>query len=200
MSDNPTPLATRAAIDAELDVADYVAGRMDPASQANFEQRLAQEPELAAAVAEERDFHAALTPGARTGVPAAAAFDRLRDSLEPPASRRPAPFLAAAAVAMLAVSIIVLRPTEPAPVFEGLSDPSTQITQAGDYRIVFAPDTDDAARSIIAETLGFELVSGPGPGGAFVVRPANGFQPTALSAWRAHPGIVLAEPIASSPR
>lgn len=199
MSDNLTPLATRADIDAELDVADYVAGRMDPALQANFEQRLAQEPELAAAVADERDLHAALTSGARTGVPEAAAFGRLRDALEPPASRRQAPFLAAAAVAMLAVSILVLRPTEPAPVFEGLSDPSTQITQAGDYRIVFAPDTDAATRSNIAESLGFEIVSGPGPGGAFVVRPDNGVQPTALNAWRVHPDIVLAEPIASSP-
>lgn len=196
MSDNLTTLATRADIDAELDVADYVAGRMDPASHANFEQRLAQEPELAAAVAEERELHAALTPASPAGIPSAAAFDRLRDSLDPPAPRRQAPFLAAAAVAVLAVSVLVLRPTEPAPVFEGLSDPTTQVTQAGDYRIVFASGVDAATRSRIAEQLGFVLVSGPGPGSAFVVRPAEGAQPAVYRDWRQHPDIVLVEPIA----
>lgn len=199
MSDNLTPLATRADIDAELDVADYVAGRMDPAARADFERRLSQEPELAAAVAEERDLHAALTPASPAGVPAAAAFDRLRESLEPTARRKQTPFLAAAVVAMMAVSILVLRPTEPVPVFEGLSDPSTQITQAGDYRIVFAPGVDAAARTAIAESFDFELVSGPGPGGAFVARPAKGALPAVYRDWRQHPDIVLVEPIASGP-
>ncbi|MEO1596369.1 MAG: hypothetical protein AAFS02_14095 [Pseudomonadota bacterium] len=199
MSEEITPLATRADIDADLAVADYVAGRMAPANRADFERRLAQEPELAAAVAEERDLHAALTPAPHAGVPAAAAFERLRDTLEPPQSRRQAPFLAAAVVAVLAVSVLVLRPTEPKPVFEGLSDPTTQTTEAGDVRIVFAPGTDAATRSRIAETLGFELVSGPGPGGAFVVRPVDRVAPAELRDWRQHADIVLAEPIISRP-
>ena len=203
MSNEITELTTRAEIDTELDVVDYVAGDMTGDARAAFERRIAEDAALAQQVAEERALRAAMQPVAGEGVPNAAAFERLSNQLAPTASeRRPLRFAAVAAsvtVALVLVSVWRLQP-DTAPVFETLSsDPVAPVTGDPLVRIVFAAGADGAARERIAGALGFEIVSGPEPAGTWVVRATGEAGAPALEDWRAHPEIEFAERIRYAP-
>lgn len=203
MSNDITELTTRAEIDAALDVVDYVAGDMTADARAAFERRMAADAGLEQQVAEERALRAAMQPVAGEGIPDGAAFERLSTQLAPtPEARRPLRFAAVAAsvaIALVLASVWRLQP-DTAPVFETLSsDPAAPVAGEKLVRIVFAPGADGATRERVARALGFEIVSGPDPADAFVVRANAEAGAPALDDWRAHPEIEFAERIRYAP-
>ncbi len=203
MSNEITELTTRADIDAALDVVDYVAGDMSADARAAFEQRMAADTELANQVAEERELRAAMRPVPGEGVPDGAAFERLSTQLAPmPSERRPFQFAAVAASVALALVLVSMWRLQPdtAPVFETLSsDPAAPVTGETLVRVVFSPGADGATRARLADTLGFEIVSGPEPAATYVVRPTGEAAAPPLDDWRAQPEIEFAERIRYAP-
>ncbi len=198
MTDKPAQLHTAAEIDSELDVMDYVAGRMDVERQTDFEARLATDPELASRVAGERRFSQDVVHAVPSEVPPASAFERIRPEVE--ARRRMPRWLPAAAAAGL-VGVVLLFAVPPGddPVFEGLSNnPAQPVSSDNHYRIIFSEQSNDAERAAVAERFGFEIVSGPGAGGSYVVETNDAVSRDQLLEWRSDDVIELAEPIVYS--
>ncbi|MEL6302252.1 MAG: hypothetical protein AAFV47_08965 [Pseudomonadota bacterium] len=189
-------------IDEELRVVDYVAGRMRAEERQHFEEQMQSSPAMAAAVAHERSLRDALTEGKDAGVPPAAGFERLRDQLAPPMRQRSDFRLAAgiAAVAGLTVSLALLIEPEPPSSYEGLSSelvsPSDHST---DIRLMFSHNADDTIRQEVSDRLGFDIVSGPGPGGSYVVRPRSDEINADPSSWIKDPDVRFAERIVYQP-
>ncbi len=202
MSNSVSQLHSRDEIDSELELVDYVAGRLGEVESAAFEERLASDEALAARVEEERELRAALASRDTRDMPGVDAFERIAGKLrdEPQREARwQLPAIAAGIVAVIAVGFLMQEPIEDAPgrgEFETLSDDGAQPVEAGNRaRIVFAVGTDADARAAVAQAFGFDIVSGPGPGGAFVVEAEHVLERHELVKWREDPRIELAEPL-----
>ena len=191
---------TRSEIDSELELVDYAAGRLSDEQRAAFEQRLETDPELAARLEEERALRNSLSTADANDVPPAAAFEAIAGKLrDEPRRRSPLPAIAAGIIAVIAVAFLMQGPFDPTAGrddFETLSSDGAQAVEAGSrVRVVFAEGIDAAGRESAADALGFEIVSGPGPGGAFVVQTADPASREQLLQWRTDSRIELAEPI-----
>ncbi len=194
MNSNVSRLPDTGELDDELTLVDYVAGHMTVDAAAEFEARLAREPELAEKVAEERALRAAVQDALPAEPVAAEAFESLRAELEP---RRPGRLafggIAAGFVAAIALAFVIQQPDAD---FETLSDDGAMPVQAtSSVRVVFAADSDETARRQVAERFGFTIVSGPGAGNAYLVDTGRAVSRDALIEWRADPRIDLAEPV-----
>ncbi len=202
MSNNIEQLVTNREIEEELKIVDYVAGRMPLEQRRQFEEQIVADPALAASVAHERSLRNDLSDSGGAGVPPASAFDKVRDQLAPP-TKQPSQFRMAASVAAvlgLAVSLVLVMEREPAPTYEGLSSESVSLSdRSTDIRLMFAPAADDALRQRVSERLGFDIVSGPGPGGSYVVRPRSGAAVGDLDQWVSDPDVRFAERIVYQP-
>ncbi len=198
MTDKPSQLQTAAEIESELEVVDFVAGRMDAETRADFEARMEAEPGLAARVDEERRLSSDIAAAIPPETPPAAAFEKIRPSV---AARRQMPrwLPAAAAAGVVGIALLLAVPQQPGDDFRTLSsDPERTAPADNRYRIVFSRQSTDAERAAVAERLGFEIVSGPGPGGSFEVEAADTVSRDRLDEWRADDVIELAEPIVYS--
>ncbi len=106
---------------------------------------------------------------------------------------------AIAAVLVAAASVVVFmeRPGGPPPEsFETLSgDEVIPVTESNRVRLVFADGVTEADRLELGDELGFEVVSGPGPGGAWLVASDSVVNREELDDWRSDSRIVLAEPV-----
>lgn len=206
MNDKVSQLITRDEIDEDLLVVDYVAGRLDGKARADFEARLRADEELAARVAEEREFRSAVTGAASEALPDAAAFDRLRGELGDEPVKRASPWrrgaIAAVLVAAAAVVVFMDAPQQPVDTeFGTLSSGDTvPVAESRQVRVVFAASVNDDARLEVAGELGFTIVDGPGPAGAYVVESERAMTRDELLAWREDPRIDLAEPIRYRPQ
>ena len=198
MTDKPTQLHTAADIESELEVVDFVAGRMDGQARADFEARIEADPELAARVADERRLSGDIVDAVPGEAPPAAAFERIRPQVE---SRRAAPrwLPAAAAAGIVGIALLFAVPDGREQGFETLSgDPAELATSDIRVRIVFSEDSTDAERAAVGERLGFEIVSGPGAGGSWIVETEEAMSRDQLAEWRTDDVIELAEPIVYS--
>ena len=200
MSDNISQLHSRDEIDSELEVVDYAAGRLGAEQARVFEARLAKDPELAARLEDELALRASLERLESAGVPSASAFEAIAGELDE-GRRRPSwlPAVAAGIVAVIAVAFLMQGPSESTverDVFETLSNDGAQTIDAGNrVRIVFAESVDASGRDAAARALGFEIVSGPGAGGAFVVETSGAVSRDQLLEWRQDARVELAEPV-----
>ena len=206
MTDKLSQLITRDEIDEDLLIVDYVAGRLADDAKADFEARLRDDEELRTRVAEEREFRSAVVGSEAEAVPDAAAFDKLRGELgnEPP--KRASPWrrgaIAAVLVAAAAVVVFMDAPQQPAdPGFGTLSsDGTAPVDESRQIRVVFAESVGDDGRLDVAGELGFTIVGGPGPAGAYVVESERVMTRDELLVWRDDPRIDLAEPIRYGPQ
>ncbi len=198
MTDKPSQLHTAAEIELELEVVDFVAGRMDADARAVFEARMEANPGLAARVDEERRLSNDVVAAIPAETPPAAAFEKIRPSVE---TRRGMPrwLPAAAAAGIVGVALLFAVPEDTGKVYETLSDdPGQTVSAVNRYRIVFSEQSTEAERAAVADRLGFEIVSGPGAGGSFEVETADGVDREQLAEWRSDDVIELAEPIVYS--
>ncbi len=188
-------------VETELKVVDFVAGRLSDSDRMEFEGQVADDPALAALVAEERELKQDLIGAVPTDAPSADSFDRIAAMLDEPAPRSAhAPVSTfwsgalAAGVLALAMTVVLMQPApEPRADFYTLSSEETARSAPNQVRIVFAPDVTAAQRSAVAERLGFEFTAGPGPGGSYVVATPERVSAAQLVQWRSYPEIVLAE-------
>ena len=200
MSNNVSQMHSRDEIDSELELVDYAAGRLGDEQRTAFEQRLKADPEWAERLEEERALREALQTADSTDIPPAAAFEGIAGKLHDERRRSLRwPAIAAGLVAVIAVAFLMQGPldsTDGRDGFETLSNDGAQPV-ASDHRarIVFAADTDAAGRAAAAAELGFAIVSGPGPGGAFVVETEKPASRDQLLEWRQDSRIELAEPV-----
>ena len=196
MNSNVHELPSRDEIEAELESVDYVAGRLDDDARAAFEARLRRDASLVARVAEEREFVVTLSAAADGEGPPAQAFDALArelDKQERSSTRGPIA-LAAAIVATIAVLLFSSTPVPEPRLFETLESGAVQrIEDSRRYRIVFANESS-ALRDAVAAEFGFRIVSGPGPGGAYIVETHDGMTRSELEELRNDDRIHLAEP------
>ena len=204
MTDKPVQLHTAAEIDMELEVVDFVAGRMDADSSAEFEARMEADPELAARVAEERALNQDIVDSVPGEVPPAAAFESIRPEVE---AQRRAPVWLPAAIAAGVIAVALLfaipgidgPPVGEEPLFETLSgDPAQAVPSDTRVRVVFSEGSTETERAAAGERLGFEIVSGPGAGGSWMVESEVVVDREQLIEWRADDVIELAEPIVYS--
>ena len=198
MNDKAARLHTAAEIESELEVVDFVAGRMDAETRASFEERMDADPALRARVDEERRFSGDFVAAVPGESPPAAAFERIRPTVE---ARRGMPrwLPAAAAAGIVGVALLFAIPEDIGPEFQTLSsDPGQTLSTENRDRIVFGEHTTEAERAALADRLGFEIVSGPGAAGSFEVETAETVGRDRLAEWRSEDGIELAEPIVYS--
>ncbi|MDJ0917910.1 MAG: hypothetical protein QNJ05_09110 [Woeseiaceae bacterium] len=200
MSDNISQMHSREEIDGELEIVDYAAGRLGDEQARAFEARLASDPELAAMLGEERALRGSLEMLETGDMPPARAFEAIAGKLDDGPKRSLwLPAIAAGIVAVIAVAFLMQGPNESAlerDVFETLSnDGATAVEVDNRYRIVFAESVDASAREATARALGFDIVSGPGAGGAFVVESSSLVSQERLREWRQDARIELAEPV-----
>ena len=185
---------TRAEIDTELAIVDYVAGRLTGSERSAFEKRLASDPDLAARVEEERELSVVLRGTRDHGIPPAEAFEKIRPELT--ATRLTAGWFAAVAASLVAVVVVLVFMQPPEPAFETLSsDQAQRVDTSNRFRVVFSAASDETDRASAAEEFAFDIVSGPGPGGAFVVKTEKELSREQLFEWRDDPRIDLAEPV-----
>lgn len=198
MTDKPAQLHTAAEIDLELEVVDFVAGRMDAESQADFEARMESDPELASRVADERRFSEDIVQAVPSEAPPATAFERIRPEVES-RSRMPRWLPAAAAAGLVGVALLFMVPPGDDTGFRVLEDgPEQAVSIENRYRIVFSEGSTDSERAAVAERLGFGIISGPGAGGSYVVETIDAVSRDQLVEWRSEDAIELAEPIVYS--
>ncbi|MDJ0748985.1 MAG: hypothetical protein QNJ11_05850 [Woeseiaceae bacterium] len=200
MNSDVSRIHTREEIDSELKIVDYVAGRLDHQQAAAFEDQLEADPGLAALVEEERALRGMLTMVETGEVPAASAFEGVAAQLNGERRRwSPMPAIAAGIVAVVAVAFLMQVPDDSKPGrdgFETLSSDGAQAVDSGNrVRVVFAEGVDAARREAAAASFGFRIVSGPGPGGTFVVETAETIGREQLLKWREDARIELAEPV-----
>ncbi len=200
MSSNVSQMHSRDEIDSELELVDYAADRLGGEQRAAFEQRLATDPELAARLDEELAFRNALDTADSTDMPSAAAFEEITGKLHDERRRSLRwPAVAAGFVAVIVVAFLMQEPLDSTggrDGFETLSNDGAQPVESDHrVRIVFAADTDASIRAAVAAELGFTIVSGPGPGGAFVVESDKSASAELLLEWREDSRIELAEPV-----
>lgn len=201
MNDKVTQLYTRDEIEDDLVVVDYVAGRLSDEDREAFEARLKDDDELLARVIEERGFRSAVVEAVDGEEPDAAAIDKLRKDLGDEPVKRASPWRKAAIAAVLvaAASVVVFmeRPGGPPPEsFETLSsDEVVPVIESNRVRLVFADGVTEADRLELGHELGFEVVSGPGAGGAWLVASDSVVNRDELDNWRSDSRIVLAEPV-----
>ena len=197
MNSNVTRMPTPAEVDADLEVFEYVAGHMSDEARDDFERRIADDPQLAARVAEERDLAAGIQAAFPEQQPDAAAFDAIRPGRSKTAVEwwgRTRLLAVAASVAMAAVLVVVMQPAETP--FRTLSDdPVQRVDSATTYRVVFSADSDATARADAAAAFGFTVVSGPGAGGAYIVETESQMTREQLDSWRRDGRIEFAEPV-----
>jgi hypothetical protein len=122
---------------------------------------------------------------------------------EPPRRLRPSrPLVAlalAASVLILVAPIAIQRLAPPATTeFETLSNRSPQgSANAGQLRVVFAPELPNRQMENLLRSIGGQLVSGPNTSGAYTIRleGQNAGSVDAISFLRRQEGVVLAEPV-----
>ena len=201
MNDQVTRLHTRDEIEDDLLVVDYVAGRLDDDARAAFEARLEDDDDLLARVIEERGFRHAVVDAVTGECPDASAFDKLDiDRVEEPVKRASAWRRSAIVASLLAAVTVVLfmdRPGQmPDEEFTTLSNEAiTPVTESNRVRLVFAEGTSETDRIEAGNALGFEILRGPGPAGAYVVTTPEVLSRDDLASWRDDPRIDLAEPV-----
>ncbi len=200
MSDNVSQIHSREEIDRELEIVDYAAGRLSDEQARAFEARLASDPELAATLEEEHALRGSLEMLEPGDIPSARTFEAIAGQLDDePARSSWLPAIAAGIVAVIAVAFLMQGPSESTmerDVFETLSNDGAMPVDADNrVRIVFAESVDASTREAIAMALGFDIVSGPGAGGAFVVESSYPISQERLREWRQDSRIELAEPV-----
>ncbi len=205
MQDTTTDFVTRKDIDEELDVVDYVAGRLDAAARKAFETRLAADSALRARVADEEGLRSALLQRTAGDVPEAAAFDKLRAEVDAEASpTRSWRLGAVAAVVVVAASVALFSVAPDGPGDEGFKtlsdDGAVSIDDGRQVRIVFTEGTDATTREALAKAFGFTIVSASGPAGSYIVESTRPVNRDELASWRDDPRIDLAEPVAYRPQ
>ncbi len=206
MNDKLSQLTTRAEIDEDLLVVDYVADRMNDEEKAGFEARLREDEALMTRVAEEREFRSAVVGSGSAPAPDATAFDKLRGELGDEPVKRASPWRrgAIAAVLVAAAAVVVFMDAPQQPVDPGFgtlsSDDTAPATGSRQVRIVFAESVSDDERLEAAGELGFTIVGGPAPSGAYVVESQRAMTRDELLIWRDDPRIDLAEPIRYRPQ
>ncbi len=201
---NVTDMVTRDEVDKDLQVVDYVADRLDSDERVAFERRLESDEALRAAVEEERELRAAFSASPEAGVPLAAAFEKIRDEVDPPRRslfwRSPSIAAGVAAIALVLVFTIQAPVQQPPtevlpPEFTGLSEnPGLQSPASNRVIVVFAEGVTEMERDVLATELGFELVGGPNEAGAWTAVTIPGVNRDDLARWRQDPRIDLAEP------
>ncbi|MEM9209337.1 MAG: hypothetical protein AAGA61_08815 [Pseudomonadota bacterium] len=198
MSTRVTELPDPTAVTDDLDIVDFVAGRMSEQARDAFALRLQNDAQLAERVEQEIALRDRLLSGSPADeTPRAEAFDRLRrriESEQQPLLRFRKPLAIAAG---LAVALFIGGQLDaPQPLFETLSsDPSRPVAGELRYRIVFSADDDRAQRQNVADTYGFSIVSGPGAGGTYIVETEQPVSSAELDRWRDDTRIVFAEPV-----
>ena len=200
MSNETSQLYARREIDGELEVVDYAAGRLGGEQRAAFEKRLETEPDLVAQLEEERSLRALLGTVDTNDMPSAGAFEGVAQKLgQEPRRSWYLPAIAAGIVAVFAVAFLAQGPdtsVDGRDDFEVLSSDGAQPVDAGNrFRVVFSEHVDASGRAAAAAMLGFEIVSGPGPGGAYVVETTGPASRDQLLLWREDARIELAEPV-----
>ncbi|MDJ0758717.1 MAG: hypothetical protein QNJ19_04920 [Woeseiaceae bacterium] len=200
MSNNVSQMHSREAIDNELELVDYAAGRLSDEQARAFEARLAVDTELAGRLEDEYALRESLETLESTGMPPARSFDAIAGKLNAEPRRSSwLPAIAAGIVAVIAIAFVMQTPNESTIVrdgFETLSNDGAMPVDAGSrIRIVFADNVDASSRDAAAVALGFDIVSGPGTGGAFVVETSQPVSRDQLLEWRQDERIELAEPI-----
>ena len=185
-------------IERELEVHDYVMGRMDAQTQSAFEARIARDPSLARELEAERELAAGMAARA-SDIPDAAAFAQLQPNMAPKPRRfRAAQAVPVAATVLVALALILVLPWEtPDPAFETLSVDDAA-TEANLVRIQFAGTLDARDRAALARRYGFEFVPGSETGGAWMVgmvRTTTPVDARLLDIWRADPLIVNASSV-----
>lgn len=197
MNSGVSRVEKRAQIDAELAIADYVAGRLEGAELDALESRLERDTEMAQLVQEERELSAAIGAAYEQASPHARAFEKLRPRLarsRPSVSSRWG-FLAAAASTVAAVMLISVMQVKD-PEFVTLStERAAPIDESNRIRIVFADHVRAAERDAAALAYGFRIVSGPGAGGGFLAETDTRIDRAELLRWREDTRIDLAEPV-----
>ncbi len=198
---NVTQVTDLAEIETDLEVVDYVAGRLGASESEAFEARMAGDPDLKARVDAEIELSAAIVNSAGSEAPRAGAFDAIAHELDDRGASRAADWrtLAVAASVLAAAAVLVfsqIRSPEAEKDFELLSSDGAQVVvEANRVRLLFAEGLTADAREAVALELGFRIVSGPGQGGAFVVETESALPREQLLGWRDDPRIELAEPI-----
>ncbi len=200
MNNNVSQMHSRSEIDSELELVEYAAGRLSDEQRAAFEKRLETDPTLIARLEEERDLRSLLNTIETGEMPAEAAFEGVAAKLHDKQPRRSLlPAIAAGIVAVIAAAFLLQGPldsTHERDDFQVLSSDDAQPVETSNrVRVVFAEGVDAASRDAAATALGFEIVSGPGPGDAFVVETAKPVSRDQLLPWREDARIELAEPV-----
>ena len=201
MSDQVTKLHTRDEIEDDLLVVDYVAGRLDDDAKAAFEARLADDDELLARVIEERGFRHAVVDAVPGEEPDPSAIEKLDIHADEEPAKRASVWrrsaIAATLLAAVAVVIVMERPVDPPEdEFTTLSGETVvPVSESNRVRLVFSADANEMDRISAGDELGFEILWGPGPAGAYVVTTERVVDRDDLVSWRDDPRIDLAEPV-----
>lgn len=127
--------------------------------------------------------------------------DKLRGEPEDEPVKRASPWrrsaIAVVLVAAVAVVVFMDAPEQPADTEFGTlsSESGAPVTDSRQARVVFAEGTSREERLAAAGELGFTIVRGPGPAGAWVVESERTMTRDELLEWRDDPRIDVAEPV-----
>ncbi len=198
MNTQITELPDPTEVAADLEIMDFVAGRMTDPDREAFSERLREDAELAERVEQEIVLRDAIVSSARPEeMPGPETFETLRGRIDDEARGANRFWKPLAVAASLALAVLVaVQLDSPQPVFETLSSDAVQAV-TGDlrFRVVFSAGSDQSQRDDLAQAYGFEIVSGPGQGGAYIVETLQPVSADQLDRWLEDDRIDFAEPV-----
>lgn len=168
----------------------YALGQLEPGERSEFERRIAEDPELADQVEEERAFARALQTALPSGMPREGAFTALELGDAP--KRHTFQYGLAAALAILGLGLMLSMP-EPEPDYETLSSGSDIVAPYGySYRVVLTGEAAANARNWLAQDYELNVIDGVDT--MLVLSRNKPLSANELKTLRNHPSVALLEP------